>query len=205
MYIIGCGGFAKEVYSILYSLNYKIEGFINKDSSITELIVKNNIIPVIDETYFLENFKNVDLCIGIGDPVLIKNISNIFKDYNFPNIIHPTVLYDDNLEIGFGNIITQGCILTIDIKIGNFNIININSTIGHDVIIGDFNVINPSVNISGKCVIGDMNLIGVSSVIIENKKIGNNSILGANSTLITDMYDNSVYVGSPAKIKKLKN
>ena len=54
-------------------------------------------------------------------------------------------------------------------------------------------------------VIGDMNLIGVSSVIIENKKIGNNSILGANSTLITDMYDNSVYVGSPAKIKKLKN
>jgi sugar O-acyltransferase (sialic acid O-acetyltransferase NeuD family) len=203
IYIIGNGGFSKEVHHLIKdSTKFRVKGFVDKSAG-SSINFKEETIPVIEESYFLENIKGVNICIGTGNPKFIKNIYDKYKNYNFPNIIHRNVFYDDkNLEIGFGNIITAGCCLTTCIKIGNFNIFNLNVTVGHDSIIGDFNVFNPSSNISGNCRIGNCNMIGVGSVVLENRTIGSNSILGANSTLIGNMEDNSVYVGSPAKFKK---
>lgn len=202
IYIIGAGGFAKEVcFLIKSSTNFEVKGFIDKCSG--EIEFNNYSIPIIDEDYFLSNFKNVNVCIGIGNPMIISKLYNKYKDYKFPNIIHSSVIYDyDNIKIGSGNIITAGCKLTTFINIGSLNIFNLNTTVGHDVSIGNCNVFNPSVNISGWCEIGDSNLLGVGSVILEKLKIGSNSILGANSTLISNIENDVVYVGTPAKYKK---
>lgn len=204
IYIIGSGGFAKEVYFLIKtSKKYKVVGFIDKFNNSKEIKFNCGVIPIIDEDYFISNFKNVNVCIGIGNPIIIKKVHELFKDFIFPNIIHENVIYDiDNIKMGVGNIITAGCILTTHIDIGSLNIFNLNTTVGHDVIIGDYNVFNPSVNISGNCKIGNCNLIGVGSVILERKEVGNNSVLGANSTLIRNMGNNVVFVGSPAEYKK---
>ena len=52
----------------------------------------------------------------------------------------------------------------------------------------------------GKIEIGDNVFIGAKSMILMNVKIGNNVIIGANSLINKDIPDNSVAVGSPAKI-----
>lgn len=202
IYIIGSGGFSKEVYFLIKSsTDFKVKGFVDKHSG--EIEFNNYSIPIIEEDYFLSHFKDVNVCIGIGSPMIITKVFDKYKDYKFPNIIHKSVICDyENLKIGKGNIITAGCILTTFINIGNCNIFNLNTTIGHDVIIGNCNVLNPSVNISGWCEIGDSNLLGVGSVILERLKIGSNSILGASSTLIGNMENDVVYVGTPAKYKK---
>lgn len=204
IYIIGCGGFAKEVYFLIKSsTDFEVKGFVDKFPIAAEINFKEGSIPVIKEDYFLSNFKDVNVCIGIGTPSILNKIYDVFKDYKFPNIIHKNVIYDkENIKIGFGNIITAGCVLTTHIEIGNLNIFNLCTTVGHDTVIGNFNVFNPSVNISGNCKIGSCNLMGVGSVIIEKKEIGNNSVLGANSTLIKNMEDNVLYAGSPAEYKK---
>ena len=65
-------------------------------------------------------------------------------------------------------------------------------TIGHSVIVHG-------------CTIGDNSLIGMGSTLLNDSKIGNNSIVGANS-LITEgkvFPDNSLIIGSPAKVKRL--
>lgn len=201
IYIIGCGGFAKEVNFLLKTLKYEICGFIDKNN--LNKIFCN--LPIIDEDDFLNNYKNENVCIGIGNPNIIKNIYHKYKNFNFPNIIHPSVIFDEkNIRFGKGNILCAGVNITTDIIIGNLNIFNLNMTIGHDSIIGDFNVFNPSVNISGNCRIGNSNLFGVGSVVIEKKTIGDRNVLGANSTLITNILDDALFVGSPAK-EKIKN
>ena len=143
IYIIGAGGFAKEVcFLIKSSTNFEVKGFIDKCSG--EIEFNNYTIPIIDEDYFLSNFKNVNVCIGIGNPMIISKLYNKYKDYKFPNIIHSSVIYDyDNIKIGSGNIITAGCKLTTFINIGSLNIFNLNTTVGHDVSIGNCNVFNP--------------------------------------------------------------
>ena len=52
----------------------------------------------------------------------------------------------------------------------------------------------------GRVTIGNNVFIGAESVVLPGVTIGNNVIIGANSTVTKDIPDNSVVVGSPARI-----
>jgi len=205
IYIIGCGGFAKEVYGILKDINkFTIKGFVCEDNTIDHINLYGETIPLISEDYFFSNIRNENIVISVGSPKIINKIRCKYLNYKTPNIIHPTHLSDiKNIKIGIGNIITQNVIFTTNIEIGSFNIFNLNMTVGHDCIIGDMNVFNPSVNISGNCNIGNGNLFGVGCVVLENMEIGENNILGAASLINKKINNNGIYVGIPAK--HLKN
>lgn len=201
LYIIGCGGFAKEVYFLAKVIgSYNIKAFINNVKA-EPIVFAEEIIPVIEEQDFFKLTKdNICLAFGIGDPKLIQKLSSNFFGYDFPNLIHPTVIGDfSNIIMGRGNILTANVTLTTCIEIGNFNVFNLMTTVGHDVLIGDFNVINPSVNISGGVVIGNANLIGVSATILQYKNIGNHSTVGASSLVVKNVPDNVTVIGVPAK------
>lgn len=52
----------------------------------------------------------------------------------------------------------------------------------------------------GRVIIGDNVFIGAGSIVLPGVTIGNNVVIGANSTVTKDIPDNSLVVGSPAKI-----
>lgn len=52
----------------------------------------------------------------------------------------------------------------------------------------------------GRVTIGNNVFIGAESVVLPGVNIGNNVVIGANSTITHDIPDNSVVVGSPAKV-----
>ena len=52
----------------------------------------------------------------------------------------------------------------------------------------------------GRVKIGNNVFIGAESVVLPNVTIGNNVVIGANSTVTHDIPDNSVAVGSPARV-----
>lgn len=52
----------------------------------------------------------------------------------------------------------------------------------------------------GRVTIGDNVFIGAESVVLPGVTIGNHVIIGANSTVTHDIPDNSVAVGSPARV-----
>ena len=52
----------------------------------------------------------------------------------------------------------------------------------------------------GRVSIGNNVFIGAGSVVLPGIEIGNNVIIGANSTITHDIPENSVVVGSPAKV-----
>jgi sugar O-acyltransferase (sialic acid O-acetyltransferase NeuD family) len=198
-YIIGSGGFSKEVFFYTQKTlgnGYKFGGYIDNN-----IALKSGLL--IEESSFLDTIKPSDEVVlfnGIGNPEVIGKIHGKFKEYNFPNLIYPGVLADfSTLKIGFGNIITPNCILTVDVTIGDFNIINLSSTIGHDTQIGNYNVINPGCNISGSVLIGDSNLLGTNCTILQGVSIGNYNKIGASSMVNKPIVDHQTMVGIPAK------
>jgi sugar O-acyltransferase (sialic acid O-acetyltransferase NeuD family) len=205
-YIIGSGGFAKEVLFLAeenLDITFEFGGFIDFNPKNNLLKVRGKFVPVIEENYFLENIKpstELDLYFGIGDPILLKRLANVFQGYNFPNLIHNAFIGDrGSIKLGNGNIITAGCIFTVDINIGSFNVFNLNTTIGHDVNIEDCNIFNPGCNVSGNVNIGCNNLFGTNSTILQGILIGSDNVLGASSLANKNILCNSIMVGVPAK------
>ena len=117
----------------------------------------------------------------IGDVSLKKNSSVWFG----------AVLRGDNDPIILGensNIQDNSVCHTDD---GMPLIIGNNVTVGHKVILHS-------------CTVGDNPLIGMGSTVLNKAKIGNNCLVGANA-LVTEgkeFPDNSLIVGSPAKVKR---
>ena len=117
----------------------------------------------------------------IGDVSLKKNASVWFG----------AVLRGDNDPIILGensNIQDNSVCHTDD---GMPLIIGNNVTVGHKVILHS-------------CTVGNNSLIGMGSTVLNKAKIGNNCLVGANA-LVTEgkeFPDNSLIVGSPAKVKR---
>jgi sugar O-acyltransferase (sialic acid O-acetyltransferase NeuD family) len=206
-YIIGNGGFAKEILFLLkevYGPSVDFGGFIDFQPKHNEIVCLGQKFPVLDEDEFLKSWnKDCNLFLGIGEPRLIQKIVNKFGEFNFPNLIHPSVVgHFDSIRIGSGNIITAGCVLTVDISIGSYNIFNLNTTIGHDTTIGNFNVFNPGSHISGSLNISNSILFGTNSAVLQGLKIGSKSIIGAGSLVNKNVEENTVVVGVPARAIK---
>lgn len=115
----------------------------------------------------------------IGD-VLLKAGSSVWFN---------AVLRADNarIEVGQRSNVQDGAVLHTDPGIAL--VLGDNVTVGHNAMLHG-------------CVVGDNTLIGIGSVILNHAKIGKNCIVGANA-LVTenmDVPDNSLVVGSPAKV-----
>lgn len=202
-YVLGAGGFAKEVHLLIKRRNeYEFKGFIEFNPSAQHLKIGDQEFQIHDETKFLSiNSPSDDivLFVGIGDPKIIKKVSEKFTGYDFPNLISPCVQLDESVRLHKGNIITKGVNFTVDIHVGSFNIFNLNMTIGHDCRIGDYNVMNPGATISGGVQIGDCNLLGTGVTILQNLTIGSNNVLGGNGLLSKNVLNEKVMVGVPCK------
>jgi UDP-3-O-[3-hydroxymyristoyl] glucosamine N-acyltransferase len=75
--------------------------------------------------------------------------------------------------------------------------------ISHGVKVGKHCLIVSGVVIGGQAEIGDYSFIGMNASIKQKVKVGRNCVVGAGAVVISDMPDNTVYVGNPAKYLKM--
>lgn len=206
IYIVGAGGFSREVAWLIEDINkkntmWKIKGFIDED--INNIGKELNGYKVLGDISYLNNQEKANVIIAIGNGEIRKKIIETIKNHEFPILIHPSIIMSKYIEIGQGTIICAGSILTTNIKIGEHVIINLDCTIGHDSILENYSTILPSTNISGNVKVEEYATIGTGTAIIQGKNIGKRSIIGAGSVINKDIPDNSTAVGVPAKVIKV--
>lgn len=203
--IYGFGGFGREIEMLINQINdhkkeWEIIGYFDDDSNKKS----SKIIGNID---LLNNYdEQINVVLAIGNSNIRERIYNKITNKNviYPTLIHPSVKIKkyQNVSISEGCLICANTIITTDITINKFAVINICCTIGHDAIIGNFCSFMPSVNISGETIINDSVYMGTNSVIINDKTIGKNSIIGAGAVVVNNIPENSLAVGTPAKVIK---
>ncbi|WP_394261217.1 gamma carbonic anhydrase family protein [Moraxella boevrei] len=117
----------------------------------------------------------------IGDVVLGDNVSVWFG----------AIIRGDNctIHIGDNTNIQENCVIHTDADIPVH--------IGKGVTVGHLAMLHG-------CSIGDNSLIGIGAVVLNHANIGKNCIIGANALVTEKMQipDNSVVMGSPAKVVK---
>lgn len=207
LYIIGAGGFGREVAWLVERINkvtptWNIKGFIDDNESLLHSMEDD--YEVVGNCHYLEGLDEVYAVCAVGNAQIRKKIIDKLANTNikFATLIDPSVILSNRVEIGEGSIICAGTILTVDICIGKHVIINLDCTLGHDDIINDFVTIYPSVNASGNVEIGECSEVGTGAQIIQGKKIASNTIIGAGAVVVRDIEERGTYVGSP--VRKIK-
>ncbi|MBT8377742.1 MAG: acetyltransferase [Ignavibacteria bacterium] len=188
-YVLGDGGFAKEVRQLMLDCGAKN----------IAMLGKNDEVKILRNDFAL---------LGVGTPeIKIKIVSDLQQKIDLPkfiNVCHPTSIVG-NTAFGKGNIVCAGTIFTVDVQVNDFNAFNLNCTVGHGCKIGSYNQVNPGTNISGGVTIGDRCLIGTGVQILEDLNICSDVIIGAGAVVSKDIVQEGIYVGIPArKIEKKK-
>lgn len=116
------------------------------------------------------------------------------------NVVHPSSVISTRCQIGLGCVLLAGAIINPEAHVGSNVILNTGSTVDHHCIIGDHVHICPGVHLAGNVVIGNYSLIGTGAVVKPGVSIGCNCIVGAGAVVVSDLPDNSISTGIPAKV-----
>ena len=119
-------------------------------------------------------------------------------------VIHPSAALAKTAHVGQGTFVARNAAVNPLVEIGENVILNTSCSIDHECRVGDNVHIAPGAVLAGNVNIGDGALIGANSVITEGVTIGKHAIIGAGSVVITDVADNQVFFGNPAKPKNRK-
>jgi sugar O-acyltransferase (sialic acid O-acetyltransferase NeuD family) len=142
--------------------------------------------------------------IAIGDnwsrKLAFDAIQRIKPDFVFVNAIHPAAVIGRDVKLGAGIMVMAKCVISAGARIGNFCLIGTGAIVEHDNIMHDFSSISVGSVTGGKVEIGSLSAITLGVTVVDRLKIGENSVVGAGSVVLSDVPDNVLVYGSPAKI-----
>ena len=200
MYLYGASGHAKVIIDILKSQGVSIDGFIDDNIEINELM---------GYTVFHNRMDVSPLIISIGNNAIRKKIAESIEnniDVDFGFAVHTSSSISENATVGIGTVVMQGAIIQSCASIGKHCIINTGATVDHDCEIEDYVHISPNTTLCGDVHVGEGTQIGAGSVVIPGVRIGKWSLIAAGSVVTKDIPDYVLAAGNRCRvIKSLKN
>lgn len=201
--IFGATGHAHSIIDVVEKQNkYQIHGLL---VDIPELIGKEVMgYPVLGgvSDFFNTNIQKGIIAVGdnFGREFVSRKIKNINPNFEFITAIHPSATIANSAAVGNGSVVFSGAAINANATLGDHCIVNTLSSVGHDVSIGNFSTVAPNSAIGGSTTIGNQTAISIGSNVAHKLQIGNNTVIGAGSTVLSDIPDNVLVYGTPAKV-----
>lgn len=114
-------------------------------------------------------------------------------------LVHPTAKICATAEIGPGLQAMPDSMVHNNAAIGRQCILNTRSLVEHDCVLEEGVEIGPGAVLAGRVSVGANTWIGAGASIRPRVRIGRNSIVGAGAVVVSDIPDNVIAVGVPAK------
>jgi len=195
--VIGAGGHAKVVASIIHAMGKSILAFYDDNPKKIGTSIFG--IRVKDKKELVEN-SDQDAIIAIGNNQVRKKICNELN-LNWVSVIHPFSFVHPEVEIGAGTVVCAGSIIQPGAKIGSHVIINTKSSVDHDTIVGDYSHISVA-HLAGGASIDEGVFLALHSVVLPFVHIGSWSIVGAGAVVTKNVDPGLTVIGVPARPNK---
>ena len=212
--ILGGSGIGMIAASVAIELGYyNVLGFLNDVLPVGSTVGKYNKIPIIGTTSDLSNFikdENTLFSIAYVGMQHEKEVFNKIDAFNIPSyryatLIHPSAIIPKGFcQIGNGVLISPLAQLSPDTTIEDNCILLPNSFVGHDSTLKRFAHIATNAVVGANVIVGKACHIGSNSTIREKVMIGDFCLVGAGAVVIKDIPENSIVVGNPAKLLRIK-
>ena len=127
--------------------------------------------------------------------------------------IEPGAIIRDRVEIGERAVTMMGAVINIGAVIGPDTMIDMGAVLGGRATVGARCHVGAGAVLAGvvepasatPVILEDDVLVGANAVVIEGVHIGRNAVVAAGSVVISDVPDNAVVAGVPAKVIKMKD
>lgn len=144
-----------------------------------------------------------DFALGIGNNRVRLEVARKLHDAGqfLPAIIDPTSTISKYASIDEGAFVAPGAIVNPRATVGKFSILNTKAVVEHDCAISDGAHISPNAALGGTVTVGERTWIGIGACVKNNISIGSDCVIGAGSVVVSNIPDNSIAYGNPAKHK----
>ena len=115
-------------------------------------------------------------------------------------IVSPDAFVSSHAQLGDGVIVAPHASIQATAQISRNVAVNTATIVGHDVFVGDNSVLSSMVNLGGGVVVEPLAYIGMGALVKERLRIGRASIVGMGSVVYTDVPDEMIAIGNPARI-----
>ena len=202
MYLYGASGHAKVILDILKACDIKMEGLIDDNPSVNELMG----FPVFHHRLDLH-----PVIVSIGNCATRRKVveqiaealhATPFDAAVFGTAVHPSAIVSETAHIGVGTVVMQGAIIQTCAQIGRHCIVNTGAKIDHECVIGDYVNVDSGVILCNNVTVGDDTWIGAGSTIIQGIHIGNHVVINAGSVVVQDVPDGCTAYSNPCRIRK---
>lgn len=206
--IFGGGSHCKCIIDVIEAGEaYTIVGIVDSINEIGFEISGYKVIGRQDELLRLLSDFNVDGgIIAIGDNYLRRQLEQEIvsqkADFNFVNVVHPSVILSKSANIGRGNVFMAGVIINVGASIGNHCLINTGSQLEHFSVMENYSSLSAGVITGGYILLKEYSAIALGVTIFDRVSIGFNTVVGSGSLVTKDLPDNVLAYGTPAKIVK---
>lgn len=206
--IVGCGGFGREVNSLVEDLRanglgWDVVGFVDDAPSAADQtrLAALGIAHLGPLDVLRDPEQTADLAVAIGSPAVRKKIVYDLHQFSFsyPTLVHPAATVGRHVSLGAGAIIAPGARLSAHIVVGDHVHIDQQATVGHDCVISPFSRLNPASCVSGSVEVGEGALIGANATILPGVKVGEWSTVGAGAVVTHAVPPRTVVKGVPAR------
>jgi sugar O-acyltransferase (sialic acid O-acetyltransferase NeuD family) len=208
LFIIGAGGFGREVFSIIEALESSgsvphAAGFIDDAPSAADLervnVLGSRVVGCVDD--LIRRTEPFGAILAIGSASARETIAGLlaYSPVTFPMIVHPDTTMGCDVRLAEGVVVAAGSRLSTNIEVGRHVHIDQNAVVGHDCNLGDFSRLNPQACVSGAVTIGRGALIGANATLLPGLDVGDGAIVGAGAVVTSAVDPAATVKGVPAR------
>lgn len=202
-YIYGASGLGVETLDILIQMNaatgrQDIQPVFLDDAPPSDKVAGHPVIALDDAE------PGSLVSIAIGEPEIRHKLrkSTLEAGLKLSSIISPSAFVSQLADIGDGAIIAPFCSVQAHARIGDNVAVNTAAIVGHDVVVGTDTTLSSMVNLGGATQVGSRAYIGMGALVKEGLSIGHSTIVGMGSVVYTDVPDEVICVGNPARVSR---
>lgn len=132
---------------------------------------------------------------------------------DIPARIEPGAVIREQVEIGKNAVVLMGAVLNIGAVVGEGTMIDMNAVLGGRATVGKNCHVGAGAVLAGviepasatPVIVEDDVMIGANAVVLEGCRIGRGSVVAAGAVVVSDVPENSVVAGCPARVIKVKD
>ena len=202
--IFGASALGQAALEIFESNNIVVYGFLDDDKEKHgQELSEVSVLGLTDDDGYLKLIgKKCEGFIAVDDRELRKGLVDLMLERRkmMPvNAIHSNTEIAPSAHIAHGIFINSGVVIGSHAKVGNHCLLHTNVAIDYSAKLGDLVQVGAGSVVGSEAVIEDNVFIGSGVTIVPGVTVGKNARIGAGSVVVSNVEEDAMVFGNPAK------